>query len=40
MKIIFIKEKWLQYGSAKRQLPLHLNRGATKALEQKESLNR
>lgn len=30
VKIIFIKEKWLQYSSAKRQLPLHLNRGAMK----------
>lgn len=27
VKIIFIKEKWLQYSSAKGQLPLHLNKG-------------
>lgn len=31
MKIIFIKEKWLQYSSAKGQLPLHLNKECHKS---------
>lgn len=28
---MFIKEKWLQYSSAKGQLPLHLNKGCHKS---------